>query len=166
MIPYRIAEIENLLRLPSVNELMRRRYKINSTEFDVPGFACFSRDAATLYIDRNLPESIFAEPDMSIPPKPFLVLRAHITKALLDAIEQPDRAEQMRVLTYIRMTDSRDNPVEHAHSAGVACELHVLRLQYAESGVIRYQSAFTDRRTMWPRVPRDLERYHLDRSPP
>jgi hypothetical protein len=159
--PFTVAETNAVLRLPNVERMMRRKFVIDSTGYDIPYLAGYSQDGGTIYIDRDLEKWHFLGADIDT--KRFLLLHEHVEKSLIDAIqEDADRKEVQRLLILLKMTAPDDKIYYHSHGVATACELYAVKLQHGAAGVKSYNSFMgtqikraEDERIR--RVPRNLD---------
>ncbi len=118
-------------------DVVRRRVKIVSREYDIPYIAGYSTDGHTVFIDRHLPKS-FRWLTKTIRVDPFLLLHEIVEKALLDELrlhylhahQIAVRAERDAVkaagipwFVYQRFMKRYQRPIETEKIARVPCNL-------------------------------------------
>lgn len=110
-----LAEAKAIIARPAVESMLRRGYTIDTSR-EVRGGVEYSEDGRTVYLDRNLLPWHFGGRD--IPVSPFLCVRAHIEKAVLDA----------------------GHPVDHARAVAMCVEDYAVGMQFGEAGVRAYRA--------------------------
>jgi hypothetical protein len=136
--PFTIAEANAVIRLPSVDRMMRRKYTINSRDWDIPYLAGYSQDGSFVYIDRDLKDWPYLS--RLINTNRFLTLHEHVEKALIDSIHENEGKELQRILILLRMTAPDDEIYFHCHGVATACEEYAVKLQYGPSGLKSYNA--------------------------
>lgn len=151
---YTFADLNVVVQMPIMNMMMHRPCAINSTDFDVPNLAGYSKDFQTVYIARILPHWTFR--GQPIPVKRFLMMRIQIERALAMTFVEPPaegpfegepppnaparlKQELEFLCTALRMTDPDDQRAKNVAEFGKAAELYAVAMLHGESGVKSYQ---------------------------
>ena len=133
-IPFTFKEASAVLTLPQVVPFLRRPYKINSKDWDIPYLAGYSQDASMIYLDRDLghwPRGLT---------RPFLIEHEHDEKSLADAIATLQGAALRQLLNMLRMAHNYDRIYYHCHGVATAMEEHAVWLKYGTKGVDSYNA--------------------------
>lgn len=134
--PVTIDVANKIIQLPAVNRMMRRVYHVDSRHWDIPYLAGYSKDGATIYIDRDL--GLWTYLTKQITTNRFLILHEHVEKALIDAIENSAGAELERLLVALNMKHAQDEIYFHCHGVATAAEEYAVKLAYGDQGLRSY----------------------------
>jgi hypothetical protein len=140
-VPFTIKEANAILRIPIVAAMMRRKYNVNSRDWDIPYLAGYSADwskDAAIYIDRDLKQWAFG--GASILTNRFLILHEQVEKALIDSLHEAEGAVLVMLLLALRMRDLTDQIYYHCHGVATAIEEYAVGVQYGQHGVDSYNA--------------------------
>lgn len=128
--PFTLPEVKVILRLAIVERMMARRVAVNTTDWDIPYLAGYSKDGRTIYIDRDMPAA-FVFDGRAIETRRFLGLHEDVEKALIDALHEADDFDRRVLLDCLRMKSPRDQIYFHCHGVATCAELYAVH----EAGV-------------------------------
>jgi len=133
-IPFTFKEASAVLALPQVLPFLRRPFKVNSKDWDIPYLAGYSKDGSWIFIDRDLGHWRRGLT------RPFLIGHEHDEKSVADAIAAL-RGEALReLLAMLRMAHTHDQVYYHCHGVATAIEEHAVWLKYGKRGVDSYNA--------------------------
>jgi len=158
--PFTYEQAKAIVGLDIVRPLMRRMYAVNSSDWDIPYLAGYSKDGKTIYIDRDLSRWLYM--GRMIDTDRFLKLHEHVEKALIDAIQQNEDAQRAELLRLLRMKTATNQIYYHCHGVATALEEYAVKLTYGALGLDSYNRFMAtqvkdaeDERIL--RVPADLD---------
>jgi len=134
--PFTIAEANIILALPSVAQMMKRSYTLNSSDWDIPYLAGYSQDGSIIFIDRDLAGWPFRA--RTITCNRFLELHEHVEKSLIDAIRESEGHALVILLHLLRMKAKDDQIYYHCHGVATAVEEYAVKLEFGQAGLDSY----------------------------
>jgi hypothetical protein len=134
--PFTLPETKVILNLPIVAKQMARWRSLDGYRWDIPYLAGYSKDGATIFIDRDLP--LWNYKGQWIDTDRFLKIHEGIEKAIIDALREAKSHDLEVLLSCLRMKSPSDEIYYHAHGVATCAELYAVELAYGPAGVAAY----------------------------
>ena len=136
--PFTLDKAKAILALPVVAATMKRRYRVEDHQWDIPYLAGYNVYGSIVYIDRDLKPWPYKA--RSITCRRFLEVHEHVEKSLIDAIQEGEQ-DKWVLLRMLRMFQGPDDELYyHCHGVATAIEEHAVRLEFGADGLTSYNA--------------------------